>query len=811
MHKIIKISFISGILLCLIAILTIFSSYLFLKPSLPEINLVDESELQMPLKVFTKDGVLIGEFGEIKRRSTGYEKIPKDIKNAFLAAEDDNFFNHQGISYAGLIRSFIRCLKPSGCEGGGGTITMQVVRGYLLTREQTIKRKLKEIFLALELEGKLDKEEIFELYVNRIFLGNRSYGIEAASSTYFDKDLDKLSISESATIAAIVQLPSRINPIKDKRRTLQRRDWILSRMFLLNYISEDEYEAAILEDIKIAKNINLYDVDASYISELVRQEIVNRYGLKAYKEGWSVYTTIDSNSQRIALKSMMEELYLYDKRHGWREPENFSDIFNSNQKSLLNDLDLSFLNSNYYSDIDLNQSSITNRLIDIFDTFPYYKTHTKAIVIRVEENIAYLINENYELKEISWTTDYEWARQKLSINQLGKKPENFFNLIKFGDFVYLKNQDDFYVLDQVPNIQASIISINPNSGEVITYLGGKNFNESNFDRVRMSYPQSGSSFKPFIYSAGLANKYNLSSLLNDAPVVFEDANLESVWRPQNYTGQFYGPLSLRDALTKSVNIVSIKLLREIGIKESHDHIESFGFKKSRLPNDLSLALGSGNFSPAEMVRGYSVIANNGFISDMHFVDNIQDRNGNYIFNHKDYLKQDKAQEIIAFPWLDTLEMNIKKPYFVIEPLFKEEKVIDERIAYLIKDTLKGFLKSGVAGRKSAFLNRDDIAGKTGTTNDSVSTWFSGFHQDLVTTVWVGTDDFSSLGENEYGSTIALPIWLNYMDFKLDSLEISKESIPEKISFVRVNKLTGKADSETKDNVYFELFLEENIN
>ena len=798
--------------MCLLAIIVIFASYLYLKPSLPEINLVDESELQMPLKVFTKDGVLIGEFGEIKRRSTGYEDIPNDIKNAFLAAEDDNFFNHQGISYTGLIRSFMRCLSPSGCEGGGGTITMQVVRGYLLSREQTIERKLKEIFLALELEGKLDKEEIFELYVNRIFLGNRSYGIEAASNTYFNKGLSDLSISESATIAAIVQLPSRINPIKDKRRTIQRRNWILSRMLLLKYINTDEYQEAISEEITIAKNINLYDVEASYIAELVRQEVISRYGLSAYKQGWSVYTTIDSNSQRIAKESMMKELYLYDKRHGWREPLNFAGVFDDEQSLLLDNLDINFLTSDYYfSEIDLNRDSLINRLIDIFDSLPYYNTHTKAMVIKVEENEGYLINENFELITISWTSDYKWARQTVSINQLGKIPNNFFDLLKFGDLVYLKNNDNFYTLDQIPNIQASIISMDPHSGEVISYIGGKNFNESNFDRVRLSYPQSGSSFKPFIYSAGLANEYNLSSLINDAPIVFEDSNLESAWRPQNYTGEFYGPISLREALTKSVNIVSIKLLREIGIQKSHDYIKNFGFEKSRLPNDLSLALGSGNFSPAEMVRAYSVIANNGFITDMHFIDSIQDRFGNYIFNHSDYLKQDIYKEITAFPWLDTLEMNIKKPYFLLKPLDKEDEVIDDRIAYLIKDILKGFLKSGVAGRKSAFLNRDDIGGKTGTTNDSVSTWFSGFHKDLVTTVWVGTDDFSSLGEDEYGSTIALPIWLNYMKFKLDSLEISKDSIPENISFVRVNKSTGKIDSESKDNVYFELFLEENIN
>ena len=290
MQKIIKNLFIISIIVCVLSIFLTIGTYLAIKPNLPEIKYVDESELQMPLKVYTKDGYLIGEFGEIKRRATSFDDIPIDIKNAFLSAEDDNFFNHQGISYTGLIRSFVRCVGPSGCQGGGGTITMQVVRGYLLTPEQTIVRKIKEIFLALELEGKVEKEEIFELYVNRIFLGNRSYGIEAAANTYFNKNLSELSISESATIAAIAQLPSRINPVKNLRRTLQRRDWILSRMFLLDHISEKEYLEAISDDIEIAKNINLYDVDAKHLAEHVRQEVIRRYGLRAYKEGWSVYT-----------------------------------------------------------------------------------------------------------------------------------------------------------------------------------------------------------------------------------------------------------------------------------------------------------------------------------------------------------------------------------------------------------------------------------------------------------------------------------------------------------------------------------------
>ncbi len=812
MQRLLKISFFSGISICLLGIIFILGTFFVIKPSLPEIKYVDESELQMPLKVFTKDGVLIGEFGEIKRRSINFDEIPLDIKNAFLAAEDDNFFNHQGISYTGLIRSFIRCLRPSGCQGGGGTITMQVVRGYLLTREQTISRKIKEIFLAIELEGKISKEEIFELYVNRIFLGNRSYGIEAASNTYFNKGLSELDISESATIAALAQLPSKVNPVKNPRRTLQRRNWILSRMLLLGYIDNEQYINAISQDIKIAKNINLYDVDASHLAELARQEVIKRYGLRAYKEGWSIFTTIDSQSQSKAVESVNIELFSYDKRHGWRDKDNYQDIFTDEQINSLNDLDVSFLlNDVYFSEINFDENIISIKLNNIFDSYPYYKTHIKAIVIKVSDNEIFALDEDFNIKKILWTNQYLWARNKISINKLGYKPDGFLDVVNFGDFVYLKIDNDFYYLDQIPIAEASLISIEPNFGKVLAYIGGKNFNESNFDRVRLSFPQSGSSFKPFVYSSSLANGYNLSSLINDAPIVFEDENLESEWRPQNYTGEFYGLLSLREALTKSVNIVSIKLLRELGIEKSHEYIENFGFNKSRLPKDLSLALGSGNFSPAEMVRGYSVIATRGFIPDIYFIDSIQDRFGNFIFSHDELNAQKNNQNINAFPWLDTLEMNLNRPYNVLKPLNKEERVIDERISFLMEDILRGFMKNGVAGRKSEFLKRDDIAGKTGTTNDSVSTWFSGFHTDLVTTVWVGTDDFTSLGENEYGSTIALPIWLNYMDYKLKTLEVSKDPIPENISFVRVNKSTGEIDKESKDNFYFELFLDENIN
>ena len=811
MLKLIKFLFWSSISCCLLAIFLVLGAYFTLRPSLPEISLVDEAQLQMPLKILTEDGVLIGEFGEIKRRSLDFSDIPPNIKNAFLAAEDDQFFNHQGISYKGLLRSVIRCLSPNGCYGGGGTISMQVVRGYLLTREVTISRKVKEIFLALQLEGEISKEEIFELYINRNFFGNRSYGIEAASNTYFNKSTFELSLSEAATIAAMAQSPSRINAIKAPKRTEQRRNWILSRMLKLRMISKNDYDNAIKTPLAVVKNIDLYEVDGRYLAEKARQDIISRYGLEAYKNGWSVYTTLDSKLQASATKNSFDELLVYDKRHGWDEAENFAYLFNDDEILFLTNLDINFLEEDIYvSDFYDDSKSLSNQISIIFENFPYYKTHIKGLVISFKDEKLHFIDENLDIHSIIWSDDYRWARKKTSNNQIGPKPQFFSDFLNFGDFIYLRKEDEFFTLDQIPTAETSLISIHPMSGAVKAYVGGANFSKSNFDRVALSYPQSGSSFKPFIYAAALANEYNLFSLVNDAPIAFEDKNLESVWRPENYTGKFYGPTSVRDALIKSLNIVSIKLLREVGIDKAQNYVQNFGYNKSRLPADLSLALGSGNFSPIEMVRAFSVIANGGYLTDPYYISKIEDRNGNIIYSHGDYLNLVDIKEITAFPWLDTLEMNIKRPYFLIEPLFREDKVIDERIAFLTNDVLKEFMTKGTAGRKAAILNRKDIGGKTGTTNDAVSTWFSGFHEDLATTVWVGTDDFSSLGENEYGSTIALPIWINYMRDALENLEVKERNIPEGVSFVKVNKKTGEIDNSLNAQTYFELILDENL-
>ena len=816
MTKLIKFLFWSSIAVTTFGILTTLTVYLYLKPDLPEISLVDQSQLQIPLKIYTSDGVLIGEFGEKKRRPISFDDIPDNLKNAFLAAEDDGFFRHQGISYTGILRSFIRCIGPNGCFGGGGTISMQVVRGYVLTRDQTVIRKLKEILLAYQLESSASKNEIFELYVNSIFLGNRSYGIESAADTYFGKTSQELSLAESALIASLAQLPSRVNPIKAPERTKSRRNWILGRMLKLRYISNEDYVLAIAEPVNISKNIKSYDLDSRHLAELIRQEIINRYGLKAYTEGWEVYSTIDSKLQTKAIASISERLSEYDKRHGWRQKNNYLDIFSIEDLNSLLNLDYSPLTDGLAESFDFTSDvdTLIERVRDAFDSNTFIHSHKRGIVIDVNEDNFIYLSEDLKVLSIDWDEElYKWARRYISINSRGAIPQNFYDLIKPGDFIYLKSINDAIILDQIPLAEAALISIDPKTGSISSYVGGSSFNDGLFDRVRLSFPQTGSSFKPFVYAAAFANNYNPSSLINDAPIIFNDENLESFWRPENYTGKFYGPTRLREGLVQSLNIVSIKLLRELGISKANNYISKFGFERNRLPNDLSLALGSGNFSPAEVARSYGVLANDGYLVDLYYVSKILDRNGNDIFIHKD-ITEDQEIDVIsnmtAFPWLNTLELEAKKPYSLLNNVPNKNRIIDERVTHIVKDILKEHTRRGSTGRKTGILKRSDIAGKTGTTNDAKSTWFSGFHEDLVTTVWVGTDDFTSLGDNEYGSSIALPIWVDYMSLALDSLPESKITIPSGISYVKVNKSTGEIANPSDKNTYFELFLNENI-
>jgi len=807
--RLIKTSLISALIGTLLSIFLIGGGYFLLKPSLPAINLVDEDALQIPLKVYSADGVLIGEFGDQKRRTIEFKDIPENLKNAFLAAEDDQFFQHKGIRVPSLLRAFYQMVKSGEIVSGGGTISMQVVRGYLLSREQKIVRKIKEIYLAFELESVASKEEILSLYLNTIFLGNRSYGVEAAANQYFAKSINELTLAESALIASSAQLPSRINPIRSPERSLVRRNWILGRMFKLGYIGKAQYFLAKDEPIALSQVKTRFSLDGRYIAEIARQAMIDRYGLSVYKDGFSVYTTVDSKLQQAALKSINKNLYQYDKRHGWREPVNLSNripeiVFTElrNQNT-----DILYETSNLQDELGMNQLFISI-IRDFFENSNNLDNHTGGIVIDVKpERIIYLSN-SFKLESLTWNDQYKWARRKINIDKLGPVPSNFYDILRSGDFIYLTDIDGKNYLDQIPEAEAAFISVNPINGAIKTYIGGLNFSKSNFDRVRQSFPQAGSSFKPFIYTSAFANGYKASDKINDAPIVFEDSNLESSWRPENYTGKFYGPIRLREALVQSVNLVSIKLLREMGISDTQAFLTRFGFEKSRLAPDLSLALGSSSFSPAEMVRAYSILANSENPKDPFFIEKILNRQGEVVYKHSSSSEGKNSQDSVnAFPWFQTEIADEIKPFILLPPLSNLSDPIDPRVTFITKDILRESLSRGSNARQVGVLKRDDIAGKTGTTNNAISTWFSGFHNNLATTVWIGTDDFSSLGDNEFGSSIALPTWVDFMKTALLELPNETWKSPEGLSYVRVDRDTGQPTDQTSKNAYFELFLD----
>ncbi|MBD62774.1 MAG: transglycosylase [Gammaproteobacteria bacterium] len=806
--KSINLSLLALLIGVLLSIFIIGGGYLITKQNLPEINLVNEDTLQIPLKIYTSDGVLIGEFGDQKRRTIKYDEIPQNLKNAFLAAEDDKFFDHNGIRIPSLLRALYQMLRSGEIVSGGGTITMQVVRGYLLSREQKIIRKIKEIYLAFELESSASKEEIFSIYLNTIFLGNRSYGVEAAANKYFSKSINELTLSESALLASSAQLPSRINPIRSPERSIIRRNWILARMFRLGYIGKAQFLIAKSEPINLTQLESNFSLDGRHIAEITRQSMIDRYGLSVYKNGLSVITTLDSKLQKAALNSVTKNLYDYDKRHGWREPINLlSRIPDSVFKELQNgNIDILYQKSETLDYLGIDELYIS-AIRDLFEELLILEKHSGGIVVDVKpERIKYL-HSSFQLKSLYWDESYNWARRKIDINKLGPRPQNFYDILRLGDLIYLTEKNGKYYLDQVPDAETAFISTEPSTGAIKTYIGGLNFSKSNFDRVQQSYPQAGSSFKPFIYASAFANGYKASDLINDAPIIFEDSNLESSWRPENYTGKFYGPIRLREALVQSVNLVSIKLLREMGIFSTQDFLSKFGFSPSRLAPDLSLALGSSSFSPAEMVRAYSMLVNPEEAKDLFFIERITDRNGNTIFQNPQVVNDNKS--IDAFPWFETQLTEKIKPFYLLPPIEKENfEYIDPRVAFITKDILREGLSRGVNGVKTRILNRNDIAGKTGTTNDSISTWFSGFHNNLVTTVWIGTDDFSSLGDNEFGSSIALPSWVDFMKTALINLPQEEWKIPAGLSYVRVDRETGKPVDENSQNSYFELFLDE---
>ena len=764
------------LLACLLA--GISSLNIYISEKLPEAQEIREIELQVPLKIFTADNKLIGEFGEKRRSALKFGDIPPYFVKAVLAAEDDDFFNHSGVSYSGLIRSVFRILISGEVRGGGSTITMQVAGNYLTGRDVNLFRKIKDIFLAYRLETIYSKEEIFEFYVNRIFLGNRAYGIASASEVYYGASIKDLNLAQWAMIAGLPKAPSSMNPLVNPRRALIRRNWILTRMLDLGSIHKEQFDLAIKAPISATYHGLVSEVNAPYLAETIRRFMINEYGLDAYKEGLKVYTTIDSKLQNLAVAALKKGLETYDKRHGFRVPENYTDVFPEN--FFVEDLEyrLNLIAESKSLPLGISEVPEDEPLENIYSLLLNITTTDNkfpALVVSVQDDLVTVSGERKVLK-VSWSSDLSWARPYINEDQRGPKPKSFSELLKEGDLVWLEKDKikSSISLTQIPEVQGSIVAMDPKNGRVKALVGGYDFFLSKYNRATQSSPLLGSNYKPFLYASALDAGLTASTLINDAPIVFEDKALEDKWRPRNASGRFYGPTRLREALLQSINLVSIRLLREVGIERVRKYSENFGFKLDELNSDLSLALGTASLSPIKNASAYSVFANGGKAVEPYFINKIVDRTGEVIFQKE-------------------------------EPETKQ--VIDARIAFIIQDILQEAAKRGTA-KKVSELGRVDLAGKTGTTNEAESTWFTGFNEFLVTTVWVGFDQPQSLGNREFGSSTALPIWLNFMRPNIDFLPRNKNLPPNGIVSIKVDKKSGLKLESDSGNSIFEYYLEE---
>jgi len=838
-------------LVCAITLI-LSSFYLYLNPDLPSVSSLRDTKLQTPLKVFSQDGKLVTEFGEKRRIPLPLAQVPNTLRQAILAAEDDRFYSHQGVSLKALGRATFDLISTGHIQSGGSTITMQVAKNFFLSSDRTFIRKFNEIILALQIENELSKQEILELYINKIYLGHRAYGFGAAAQVYYGKPLTELGLSELAMLASLPKSPSRSNPITNPERALSRRNWILDRMLKLSLITQEEHELALATPVVADFHALKFDVEASYIAEMVRLEMLKRFGKNAYTEGYSVYTTINSSHQEFANKAVRKGLIDYDQRHGYRGP--------------ISRMDTSNLDFSRPEDIQ----TITTKL----KQFPESGNFQTALISSFNKAQAKAI-----LKDESEITldvgSLAWARPFKGVNSLGPTPKKPADVFKVGDIVYVasvestttkekpgNDENEFaddsdapqiepestltWSLAQIPKAQGALISLDPNNGAMLALVGGFDFSLSNFNRILQAQRQAGSNFKPFIYSAALENGFTAASIINDAPVVFEDSKLEATWRPENSSGKFFGPTRLRRALYKSRNLVSIRLLRSLGINKAINYVELFGFDTSQLPKDLSLALGSAAISPLEIATGYAVLANGGYKIEPYFIDRIVDSKGSTVFLanpaivcrppcvkqlplsakpesqieaienesledtnvvKEDFLTDNSLEETLSEDLKQNQEQEQEQEQEKIIPVIYAPLVMDQRVNYIINSILRDVITRGT-GRKALQLGRSDIGGKTGTTNNQLDAWFSGFNAAMVTTTWVGFDNPQTLGGREYGAKAALPIWLDYMAAAMAGSKLNVLPRPDGLITMRIDSETGEAALPGQSNAMFETFREE---
>ncbi len=799
------------------AVAGVIGAFYYVQPSLQSAETIRDFRLEVPLRIYSRDGDLISEIGERRRIPIRYEDLPEHVVNAFVAAEDRRFFEHSGIDYRGVLRALSRLARTGNASGGGGsTLTQQLARDYFLTREVTLERKLTEAFLAYKIEQEFTKEQIMALFLNKTFFGQRAYGVAASAQVFFDKDLGEINIAEAATLAGVLPAPSRYNPVSNARNAENRRGYVLGRMLDLGYIDRTEYDEAMAYPMESRLYGAAIELNAPYVAEMVRSEMLSRYGEATYSGGYQVVTSLDSRLQRAANYSLRNGLLEFTRRRGYRGPH---DQVALSEETLLLPFD-----------------QWPPEILQPLDQYAPGGLSLALVTSVSEDNEASILFRDGGKAIVPWA-GIRWANPFIDRENYGPAPETAAEVLAAGDIIYvMPTANDSWALAQVPKAQAAVVSLDPYDGAISALTGGFDFTTSKFNRARQAYRQPGSAFKPFIYSAALEYGNTPATIILDAPVVISSSELEAIWRPINYSGRFYGPTRMREALVKSMNLVSVRLLLfETGVGNAVRHIKKFGFSDATLIHNGSLALGGGDASPLDMAQGYAMFANGGHAVKPYVIDAIFGPADELLYraapavvcdecvpDTTEHAEPDDARltaeeaadrEAILEQMADVVETyrpDARDAPELFEGVNLAPQSITPQNAFLIQDMMRDVVRRGTGARAGRELGRSDLSGKTGTSNDRRDAWFGGFNADLATVVWVGYDDSLPLGPGEEGSRTALPIWIEFTRIALKNAPEHQMPMPDGIVSVRIDRATGCPARSGQPNVTFEVFREGHV-
>ncbi|MDG3084664.1 PBP1A family penicillin-binding protein [Vibrio hannami] len=845
--KFIKYLFVFSVVCIVLGVGTIVGFYYYVKPELPDVATLKDVQLQTPMQVYSRDGKLISQFGEKRRVPVTYDEIPKELIEALIATEDSRFYSHPGIDPIGIVRAAVVVAVSGSAKQGASTITQQLARNFFLSNEKKIMRKIKEIFIAVHIEQLLSKEEILELYINKIFLGYRSYGFGAAAQVYFGKELNQLTLSEVATLAGMPKAPSTMNPIYSIDRATSRRNVVLGRMLAEKYITQEEFEQAKSEPLDGRYHGAEIELRAPYIAEIARSWMVERYGEDAYTSGMKIYTTVDSKLQNAATTAAVSNLLNYDERHGYRGEE--KELWTPGKPALT---------------VDEMKKHLRKQ--------PSYGELSPAIVTSVQDQSATVYIKNQGEAQVEWD-GMKWARKFITDDKQGPAPKTASDIIAEGQQIWvrpltktpiegaLEDEPQFtytWKLSQVPNANTAFVAMNPEDGAVLSLVGGFNFVHSKFNRATQSVRQVGSGIKPFIYSAAVDSGMTLASLVNDAPINQWDSSMGTAWRPKNSPPTYIGPTRLRIGLATSKNVMAVRVLRQVGLDNTREYLTRFGFDLNELPRSETIALGAGSLTPVKLAQGYSVFANGGFYVEPYYIDHVETPYGDTEFkanpaiicrqncddSMKSYLTNkvqkdtddNMAESVVEQNLEDTIAANEDD---VIETAVQNEnaihyatQVISEQTAFLVREMMYsnvwggGNWREGTGwngtGWRAQTLKRRDIGGKTGTTNESKDAWYNGYGPGIVATSWVGFDSHErKLGRTsrnanlskdqqnpggEAGAKTAQPAWVDFMRVALDGVPTQRKSIPSDIVRVRIDRDSGLLTKQSGSNAMFEYFV-----